>query len=73
MGKSIASLDSEFGTIRAGRANPHVLDRITGRLLWNTDSAAAGGKHLCSGSTYDPDPAVGSIPGKRDRESDHDV
>ena len=27
--KSIASLDSEFGTIRAGRANPHVLDRIT--------------------------------------------
>ena len=26
MGKSIASLDSEFGTIRAGRANPHVLD-----------------------------------------------
>ena len=29
MGKSIASLDSKFGTIRAGRANPHVLDRIT--------------------------------------------
>jgi len=29
MGKSIASLDSEFGTIRAGRANPHVLDQIT--------------------------------------------
>ena len=28
MGKSIASLDSEFGTIRAGRANPHVLDRL---------------------------------------------
>ena len=67
MGKSIASLDSEFGTIRA-RTGPHYC-----RLLWNTDSAAAGGKHLCSGSTYDPDPAVGSIPGKRDRESDHDV
>ena len=29
MGKSIASLDSEFGTIRAGRANPAVLDKIT--------------------------------------------
>ena len=28
MGKSIASLDSEFGTIRAGRANPHVLDQL---------------------------------------------
>ena len=28
MGKTIANLESEFGTIRAGRANPHVLDRI---------------------------------------------
>lgn len=27
--KSLKNLDSEFGTIRAGRANPHVLDRIT--------------------------------------------
>ena len=53
---------------KPARTGPHYC-----RLLWNTDSAAAGGKHLCSGSTYDPDPAVGSIPGKRDRESDHDV
>ncbi len=29
MGKTIANLESEFGAIRAGRANPHVLDRIT--------------------------------------------
>lgn len=29
MKKSIESLYSEFSTIRAGRANPHVLDRIT--------------------------------------------
>ncbi|MDD7740996.1 MAG: ribosome recycling factor [Fusicatenibacter sp.] len=29
MDKTIANLESEFGTIRAGRANPHVLDRIT--------------------------------------------
>ena len=28
MGKTIANLESEFGAIRAGRANPHVLDRI---------------------------------------------
>ena len=27
--KSLKNLDSEFGTIRAGRANPHVLDKIT--------------------------------------------
>lgn len=29
MTKSLASLNSELGTIRAGRANPRVLDRIT--------------------------------------------
>ena len=29
MEKSIKSLENELGTIRAGRANPHVLDRIT--------------------------------------------
>ncbi len=29
MKKTLANLESEFGTIRAGRANPHVLDRIT--------------------------------------------
>lgn len=29
MKKTIANLESELGTIRAGRANPHVLDRIT--------------------------------------------
>jgi ribosome recycling factor len=28
MQKTIANLDGEFATIRAGRANPHVLDRI---------------------------------------------
>jgi len=29
MKKTLASLNSEYTTIRAGRANPHVLDRIT--------------------------------------------
>ena len=29
MKKTIAALDSEYNTIRVGRANPHVLDRIT--------------------------------------------
>lgn len=29
MKKTLKNLDSEFGTIRAGRANPHVLDKIT--------------------------------------------
>ncbi len=29
MKKTLANLESEYSTIRAGRANPHVLDRIT--------------------------------------------
>ena len=29
MGKTLANLESEFSTSPAGRANPHVLDRIT--------------------------------------------
>ena len=28
MNKSVSSLESEFATIRAGRANPHILDKI---------------------------------------------
>ena len=28
MKKTISNLESEYSTIRAGRANPHVLDRI---------------------------------------------
>lgn len=29
MKKSVSALENELGTIRAGRANPHVLDKIT--------------------------------------------
>lgn len=29
MGKTIKALESEYGTIRAGRANPQVLDKVT--------------------------------------------
>lgn len=28
MNKTLDSLTNEYGTIRAGRANPHVLDKI---------------------------------------------
>ena len=28
MGKSLANLEEEFAGIRAGRANPHVLDKL---------------------------------------------
>ncbi len=29
MGKTISALQAEFGTIRAGRANPQILDKVT--------------------------------------------
>ena len=29
MGKTVQYMQDEFATIRAGRANPHVLDRLT--------------------------------------------
>ena len=29
MNKSVESLEREYASIRAGRANPHVLDKIT--------------------------------------------
>ena len=65
MDKTLANLDSEFGTIRAGRANPHVLDQYYGRILRSTDTTAAGSQYLCTGSPDDPDSAVGRISGKR--------
>ena len=29
MGKTLNALESELTTIRAGRANPHILDKLT--------------------------------------------
>ena len=66
MKKTINNLDRELATIRAGRANPNVLNKINGRLLWNTDTDPAGSERICTGSTYDPDPAMGKEDGKRD-------
>ena len=49
MNKSIESLANEYTTIRAGRANPHVLDRISvdyygqpTNLQYSGDSALGG-------------------------------
>ena len=58
MGKTLNALESELTTIRAGRANPHILDKLT-----------AGCKHFCAGGTYDPDPAMGIQHDQSYRES----
>ena len=47
MEKTCEYLEADFMTIRAGRANPHVLDKIRG-LLRFSHAAAAGGQCDCS-------------------------
>ena len=46
MTKTINNLDGELATIRAGRANPHVLDKLA------VD-------YYGTPTPYDPDPAMG--------------
>ena len=55
MGKSVDALQEDYATIRAGRANPHILVR-------NTDILTAGCQHFRTGSQNDSDPALGSQP-----------
>ena len=51
MNKSLDALLSEFGTIRAGRANPHVLDKIKvdyyGSPTPRSHPDCTGWHHLC--------------------------
>ena len=78
MDKTMEVLLADYGTIRAGRANPHVLDKIkvdyygtpTPIQQVGNISSSAGRKRICSGSTYDRDPAMGKEPVKSNRKSD---
>ena len=60
MEKSLANLNEEFAGIRAGRANPHVLDKL--RVDYSDSERC---KCQCSGAENDSDSAMGSIYGKR--------
>ena len=71
MQKTMDSLDSEMGTIRAGRANPNVLEQNYGRLLWNTNTNPTGSERICSGTENDSDPAMGEEHAQSYRESNH--
>ena len=51
MSKSYDSLLKDFSTIRAGRANPHVLDKITVDYYGTPTPLTAGGKYHRSGSS----------------------
>ena len=66
MTKTLANLESEFGTIRAGKSEPSRTGPYYGRLLRSADASAAGGKYFRTGGKNDPDPAMGSFSGKGD-------
>ena len=55
MNKSVESLEREYASIRAGRANPHVLDKITVDYYGTPTPIQQVG----AGSAYDPYSAVG--------------
>mgnify|MGYP000313314548 CR=1 FL=1 len=55
MTKTINNLDGELATIRAGRANPHVLDKLAVDY-YGTPTPI---QQVANGSPYDPDPAMG--------------
>ena len=48
MNKTLDVLISDYGTIRAGRANPHVFRQNQGRLLRYAHPSSAGRKYLRS-------------------------
>ena len=58
MDKTMEVLIADYGTIRAGRANPHVLDKIKVDY-YGTPTPLQQVGSICSGSTYDRDPALG--------------
>ena len=62
MTKTMANLDGELGTIRAGRANPNVLNRIKVDYY--------GTPSPIQQVAYDPDSAVGEEYAEGDREGD---
>ena len=58
MKKSLANLEEEYGAIRAGRANPRILDRIQVDY-YGTPTSLQGVANISAGSPHDSDSAVG--------------
>ena len=59
MQKALDFLLSDYQTIRAGRANPHVLDKIKVDYYGNADVDSTGWKYYSSGGEDDTDRAMG--------------
>ena len=49
------------------------INNLGSGLLWSADSDPAGSEHIRTGSTHDPDTAMGKEHVKRNRKSNPDV
>ena len=72
MTKTLDGFEAELTTIRAGRANPHVLDKIKVDYYGTPTPIQQVGNISVPEARIDPDPAVGEEPDPSDRESDPD-
>ncbi len=73
MKKSYNNLLDEYTSIRAGRANPHVLDQLRVDYYGAPTAIQQVANVSVTGSTHDHDPAMGSIYGESNRESNYDI
>ena len=67
MEKTCEYLEADFMTIRAGRANPHVLDKI------RVDYYGSPTPLQKVGNVTDPDCTLGKIPDQSNRKSNYGV
>ena len=65
MKKTLASLESELMTIRAGRANPNILNKLTVDY-YGTPTPIQQVVFFIPGGSYDRDPAMGRRHDQRD-------
>ena len=70
MQKAFEFLEADFAAIRAGRANPHVLDKLRVDYYGTPTPIQQVGNVT---GTYHPDRSLGEVSDQGDRKSDHDL
>ena len=71
MKKTLTALDSDYGTIRAGRANPHVLDKIMVEYYGTPTPLNQVGN--ITGASSAADSALGCVPAEGNRKGNQYV
>ncbi len=60
MDKTIAIIEKDLSTLRAGRANPLDSGQDYRGLLWDAHAPEPGGQHFLAGTAYAGDRALGA-------------